>query len=73
MDKVKEFMKELSKLSIKYDLYIDACGCCNSPWICKPGCERSTDIVATSLYFDDKEKQYKADLKFEEVKADDKR
>ena len=61
MDKVKEFMEELSKLSVKYGLYIDACGCCNSPWICKPKTKRSTGVVADGLYFDEEEKQYKAD------------
>lgn len=33
MEKVKEFLKELTELSEKYNIYIQGCGCCGSPWI----------------------------------------
>lgn len=28
----KEFLEEYRKLCVKYDLQINACGCCNSPF-----------------------------------------
>ena len=34
--KVKGFLKEYYALCKKYGLVIDACGCCNSPWIRQP-------------------------------------
>ncbi|MTI68589.1 MAG: hypothetical protein FH753_18565 [Firmicutes bacterium] len=30
---IDEFLKELSQLSKKYDIYIGGCGCCGSPYI----------------------------------------
>lgn len=36
MDKkqnLEQFLKELSELSAKYDLWIGGCGCCGSPYI----------------------------------------
>ncbi len=33
-ERVTEFLKELTKLSIKHGLFIDGCGCCGSPYIC---------------------------------------
>jgi hypothetical protein len=37
------FMKELEELCRKYKQYIDACGCCDSPWISDvPGCHGET-------------------------------
>ncbi|MDD5703911.1 MAG: hypothetical protein PHU23_17900 [Dehalococcoidales bacterium] len=28
-----DFLKELSELTTKYDIEIDACGCCDSPFL----------------------------------------
>lgn len=33
LERLENFLKELSELSIKYDLWIKGCGCCGSPWI----------------------------------------
>lgn len=30
---VKEFLKELSKLSRRHKIYISGCGCCGSPFL----------------------------------------
>lgn len=32
-ERLENFLKELSDLSMKYDLWIKGCGCCGSPWI----------------------------------------
>lgn len=32
-DNVKEFLKELTELCDKYNIYIKGCGCCGSPWL----------------------------------------
>lgn len=31
----QEFLKELSELSKKYNIYIGGCGCCGSPYLYK--------------------------------------
>lgn len=31
VDKSKQFLKELTALSLKYDRWISGCGCCDSP------------------------------------------
>ena len=33
MNRLEEFLKELSELTKKYELKIGGCGCCGSPWI----------------------------------------
>lgn len=34
MDKpIANFLKEYKQLCLKYNLVIDACGCCDSPWV----------------------------------------
>lgn len=30
---VLKFLQELTKLCDKYQMYIEGCGCCGSPWI----------------------------------------
>jgi hypothetical protein len=35
MYKIKEFLKEYAEICKKYKLYIDGCGCCNSPYLQK--------------------------------------
>ncbi len=32
-NEIENFLNELTELSKKYKLYIDGCGCCNSPYI----------------------------------------
>lgn len=32
-DNLEQFLRELSELSAKYDLWIGGCGCCGSPYI----------------------------------------
>lgn len=32
-EKVKAFLEELTLLSRKHEIKIDACGCCSSPWL----------------------------------------
>ena len=37
MKNVDEFLKELSELTEKYQIFIGGCGCCDSPWLWQPG------------------------------------
>ena len=30
---LKAFLQELTALSDKYEIYIEGCGCCGSPWL----------------------------------------
>lgn len=46
MKKVKEFLKELTELSEKYDIYIQGCGCCGSPWIFDERAHKEYDNLA---------------------------
>ena len=32
-DKLDQFLEELKALYEKYELMVDACGCCHSPWV----------------------------------------
>ncbi len=32
-DKLYRFLEELKALYEKYELMVDACGCCHSPWV----------------------------------------
>lgn len=56
MNRLDEFLKELSELTKKYELEIGGCGCCGSPWINdlkKEGCD------VERLFYDDKKQKYK--------------
>lgn len=33
MERIIEFLKEYEELCKKYDMWISACGCCNSPYL----------------------------------------
>lgn len=43
----QEFLKELSELSKKYNIYIGGCGCCGSPYLYK----KSGQIIHAMLEF----------------------
>ena len=32
-DRLRAFLQELTALSDKYEIYIEGCGCCGSPWL----------------------------------------
>lgn len=32
-ERLRAFLQELTALSDKYEMYIEGCGCCGSPWI----------------------------------------
>lgn len=55
MNKLEEFLKELSELTIKYGFIIGGCGCCGSPYIFD---EKGNDVLE-DLYFDKNEQKYK--------------
>jgi hypothetical protein len=56
---IEEFIRELSELSKKYQLYISACGCCKSPHILyKTAYEKDMDILAENLKFNKTEEKY---------------
>lgn len=40
--RLKAFLQELTALSDKYEIYIEGCGCCGSPWV--------NDIQASKNY-----------------------
>lgn len=55
MNRLEEFLKELSELTKKYGLEICGCGCCGSPWIADLKSEfRNED----GLYYDKKDQEY---------------
>lgn len=31
--RIRAFLQELTALSDKYEIYIEGCGCCGSPWL----------------------------------------
>lgn len=33
IERITKFLKELTDLCDKYDIYIKGCGCCGSPWL----------------------------------------
>lgn len=57
--KKEEFLKELSKLSKKYNIYIDGCGCCGSPFLEYMGDDNMLHIFSNNITFDHKSKEYK--------------
>ena len=32
-ERLRAFLQELTALSDKYEIYIEGCGCCGSPWL----------------------------------------
>lgn len=56
MNRLEEFLKELSELTQKYGFVIGGCGCCDSPWIG----DFQNEFDADNLYYDKKMQKYKA-------------
>jgi len=56
--KVEAFMDDLQLLYVKYGLFLDSCGCCDSITIYKKGRIK----VADRLEFEDKENLYKCEV-----------
>lgn len=57
-EKVNEFIKELSKLSKKYNIYISGCGCCGSPTLESYMEDKYEDIGDNLCYNYDDDKYY---------------
>lgn len=54
MNRLKEFLRELSELTQKYELEIGGCGCCGSPWVCDFECTFYKD----GLSYDHEKQKY---------------
>ena len=51
---IEEFLQELTKLSKKYKIYINGCGCCGSPYLT----EKEPEVISPASEIGwDKEKQ----------------
>lgn len=48
-DRVEAFMKELEQLTKKHGIAVDACGCCNSPWVEDL---KTHETLAEDLYYE---------------------
>ena len=57
MNRLEEFLKELSELTQKHGFSIDGCGCCHSPWIN----DFKNEFDADDLYYDNEKQKYKAE------------
>jgi hypothetical protein len=56
-EKIDSFLNDLTKLSVKYNLYIGGCGCCGSPFIISEGGENN--YLYDNLEYDHELKKYK--------------
>lgn len=45
MDDLKGFLRDLSRLSRRYGMYIGGCGCCGSPYLAR----KNGDVVSKEL------------------------
>jgi hypothetical protein len=57
---LKEFLKELSDLTLKYDITIGGCGCCGSPYLSQ-GHGEDFHYAGDCLDWDKNENQYTCD------------
>lgn len=61
-DKNKEnFLKELSKLSNKYDIKIGGCGCCGSPFLYRGTNKMRVEYMGDDLSYNEDTKEYEID------------
>lgn len=60
--RLKAFLKELTALSQKYDIYIKGCGCCGSPYLIDDRIDEKYD----DLTYEDDTGYYIRDLEMEE-------
>jgi hypothetical protein len=44
-DRLRGFATEYAELCKKYNLTIDSCGCCNSPWIVEVNVDEGRDFI----------------------------
>ena len=56
MNRLEEFLKELSELTEKHGFSIGGCGCCGSPWIN----DFKDEFNADNLYYDNEKQKYEA-------------
>ena len=52
---MEKFLEELTNLSLKYNLFINGCGCCGSPWLE----DKAESAIGEHLYFNKDENKYK--------------
>lgn len=57
MDRLEEFLKELSELTQKHGFVIGGCGCCGSPWIG----DFKNEFDADELHYNDKKQKYEVE------------
>ena len=57
MERLENFLKELAKLTKKYNIAIRGCGCCGSPYID----DFQKEFDGEDLYFDKEKQIYKLD------------
>lgn len=60
MEKIISFLKEYEEICKKYGLYIDACGCCDSPYLCS-GPDVHDIKYIECIYFDESENKLRFD------------
>lgn len=58
MNRLEEFLKELSELTKKHGFAIRGCGCCDSPWID----DFKEEFDAGNLYYDKEKTKYEVDM-----------
>jgi hypothetical protein len=56
--KINSFLNDLTRLSIKYNLYIGGCGCCGSPFISE---DSESNYLYDNLEYDYELKKYKVE------------
>lgn len=57
--RINHFLKELAYLSKKYNLYIEGCGCCESPYIRDI---KTHDRICLRIEYDMEKKQYTGNI-----------
>lgn len=57
MNRLEEFLKELSELTQKHGFSIGGCGCCGSPWIC----DFKDEFDSDHLYYDNEKQKYEVE------------